>query len=149
MGVVAAPFAQLVRESDYISIHVPLVPETTRLFNYEIFQQMKPTAILINTSRGDIIDSQALLRALDEGLIAGAGLDVFSPEPPPANDPLIIHPKTVATPHAAFNSEESLVELRQTAATQMADALSGRKPDNIVNPQVLTSAQCRWRLAVT
>jgi D-3-phosphoglycerate dehydrogenase len=88
-----------------------------------------------------------LLAALEEGLIAGAGLDVLSEEPPAADDRLVRHPKVVVTPHAAFNSEESLVDLRSSAAKQMADVLLGRRPQNIVNVEVLEKPQLRWRAA--
>jgi len=143
-GAVAVSFPELLKKSDFISIHVPLSVETSRLFDYNAFREMKPSAVIINTSRGDVIDSAGLLAALNEGLIAGAGLDVLSKEPPAPGDGLTGHPKTVITPHAAFNSEESLVELRKTAATQMADVLCGRKPQNIVNADVLKSPALRW-----
>jgi len=144
-GVVRVSFSEIVKESDFISIHVPLSDETAGLFNYQTFQEMKRSAIIVNTSRGGIIDSSALLAALNEELIAGAGLDVLSQEPPAPGDRLIAHPRTVVTPHAAFNSEESLVELRKTAAAQMADVLCGRRPQNIVNPQVLNGPELRLR----
>lgn len=144
-GVERIDFSELINRSDFISIHVPLSAETSRLFGYATFQEMKPTAIIVNTSRGDIIDSDSLLKALDEGLIAGAGLDVLPQEPPAAADPLVLHPRTVITPHAAFNSEESVAELRRTAATQMSDVLSGRRPQNIVNPEVLKLPALRCR----
>jgi D-3-phosphoglycerate dehydrogenase / 2-oxoglutarate reductase len=141
-------FSELIKRSDFISIHVPLSSETSRLFDYEVFRAMKPTAVVVNTSRGDVIDSGALLAALEEGLIAGSGLDVLSEEPPAADDKLTRHPKVVATPHAAFNSEESLQELRKSAAVQMADVLSGRRPQNIVNAEVLAEPKLRWRAAL-
>jgi D-3-phosphoglycerate dehydrogenase len=144
-GARAVLFSELVKQSDFISIHVPLSPQTARLFNYQSFREMKRTAIIVNTSRGDIIDSSGLLAALDEELISGAGLDVLSQEPPAVGDRLIAHPRTVITPHAAFNSEESVRELRTTAASQMADVLSGRQPQNIVNLEVLKSPNIRWR----
>jgi D-3-phosphoglycerate dehydrogenase len=143
-GASAVSFPELLKRSDFISIHVPLSVETARLFDYNAFREMRASAIIINTSRGDIIDSAGLLAALNEGLIAGAGLDVLSQEPPAAGDALIGHPKTVITPHAAFNSEESLVDLRKTAATQMAEVLCGRKPQNIVNADVLKRPALRW-----
>jgi len=130
-------FPELLRRSDYISIHAPLTFETHHLFNLAALQQMKSTAFLINTARGDIVDSKALLQALDDGLIAGAGLDVLPEEPPDTHDPLLLHPKTIVTPHAAFNSVESLQELRSTAAAEMLDALLGNVPQFVVNPEVL------------
>ena len=107
------------------------------------FRKMKPTAFLVNTCRGEIIDGAALLQALDEGLLAGAGLDVFPQEPPPPDSPLLRHPKIIATPHSAFYSEESLQELQETAAMQMADVLRGKLPRWIVNQGVLTQPNLR------
>jgi D-3-phosphoglycerate dehydrogenase len=136
-NVEAVSFSELLHRSDYISLHVPLTPETRHLFNLEVFRQMKPTAFLVNTARGDVVNSRALLAALNDNLIAGAALDVLPKEPPDADDPLLWHPKTIVTPHAAFNSEESLEELRTTAASQMRDILQGKKPEFFVNPPVL------------
>jgi D-3-phosphoglycerate dehydrogenase len=136
-------FRDLLRRSDFVSIHAPLTQGTHHLFDSESLREMKPTAFLINTARGDIVDPQALLKALDEGVIAGAALDVLSKEPPDVGDPLVLHPKTVVTPHAAFNSEEALVELRVIAATPVADVLSGKLPKNVVNPRVLTQSNLR------
>ena len=134
---------ELLKSSDFISLHVPLKPETRHLLGLEAFRQMKPTAFVINTSRGDIIDGDGLLQALDEGLIGGAALDVYPQEPPPPDSRLLRHPKIVATPHTAFYSEESLQELQETAATQMADVLCGRLPNSIVNREVLTRPNLR------
>jgi D-3-phosphoglycerate dehydrogenase len=143
-GVEQVGFIDLVRRSDFVSIHAPLAEDTTHLFDDDVFQQMKPTSILINTSRGKLVNPKALLTALNRDLIAGAGLDVLPAEPPMPGDPLVNHPKVVVTPHAAFNSEESLVELRQTTALQMVDVLTGRCPGNIVNPEVLKRPNLRW-----
>jgi D-3-phosphoglycerate dehydrogenase / 2-oxoglutarate reductase len=144
-GAESVSFSELLERSDFISVHVPLLPETKHLFNHQAFQKMKRTAIIVNTSRGDLIDPSGLLAALDEGLITGAGLDVLSQEPPAPEDRLVTHPRTVITPHAAFNSQESVRELRETTARQMADVLSGRRPQNIVNPEVLKQHNLRWR----
>jgi D-3-phosphoglycerate dehydrogenase len=141
--VEAVSFSELLRRSDYISLHVPLARETRHLFNLEAFRQMKSTAFLVNTARGDVVDSQALLIALNDNLIAGAALDVLPKEPPDTDDPLLRHPKTIVTPHAAFNSEESLEELRTTAASQMRDILLGKKPEFFVNPAVLENRRLR------
>ena len=101
---------------------------------------MKPTAYLINTARGGLIDNAALTVALNEGRLAGAGLDVQDPEPPDLSQPPWNHPRVVVTPHAAFVSEESLANLRSRTARQVAACLSGRRPENVVNPQVLQAA---------
>ncbi len=95
-------FPGLLERSDFISLHVPLTPETRGLFNLAALRQMKPGAFLINTSRGHLIDAEALRAALDQGIIAGAGLDVLPAEPPAPGDPLVGHPRTIITPHAAF-----------------------------------------------
>jgi D-3-phosphoglycerate dehydrogenase len=139
----AVSFSDLLERSDFISIHAPLTPQNRGLFNAEAFKKMKPTALLVNTSRGPIIDEPALLQALTDGRIAGAGLDVLTSEPPPPQDPLLLHPEAIVTPHAAFYSEESVLELQTTAARQMAEVLSGRRPPNIANPQVLKRSNLR------
>ena len=143
LAVQAMSFQQLLRESDYISIHLPLTPDTRHLFNQEAFQKMKRTAFVINTSRGGVIDSQSLLKALNDGWIAGAGLDVLAQEPPAPDDDLVLHPRVVITPHAAFSSEESVKDLEATAAGQMATLLSGRLPPFVVNPDVLGQTNLR------
>jgi D-3-phosphoglycerate dehydrogenase / 2-oxoglutarate reductase len=141
-------FPDLLRESDYISIHLPLTPETRHLFNLKAFQQMKRSAFLVNTARGDIVESQDLLEALNQKLIAGAALDVLSKEPPERDDPLVVHPRTLVTPHVAFNSEESLVELRESAASQVLDVLSGLRPKHVVNREVLKQPNMRAKLNI-
>lgn len=137
---------ELLQASDFVSIHLPLTPDTRRLFNREAFSYFKPGAYLINTSRGDIVDTDALLEALDQGLLAGAALDVLPAEPPAADDPVLHHDRIIVTPHAAFLSTESLLCLRRMAASQMVDALTGRMPANIVNPEVLTQSNLRLRV---
>jgi D-3-phosphoglycerate dehydrogenase / 2-oxoglutarate reductase len=144
-GVPLVPFGELLARSDYVSIHVPLTEGTRGLFNADAFARMKLGAVLINTARGEIVDEPALLAALDAGPIGGAALDVLAQEPPDPANPLIRHPKVIVTPHAAFNSEESLVDLKATAAEQMAAVLTGRVPENIVNPEVLESPSLRAR----
>jgi len=141
--VEAVSFDELLKRSDLISIHAPLTPETRGLFNGEAFAKMKPTSFVVNTSRGPLIDEAALLQALNDGKIAGAGLDVLAKEPPSLQDPVLHHPRAIVTPHAAFYSEESVLELQTTAARQMAEALAGRCPLNIVNPEVLKRPNLR------
>jgi D-3-phosphoglycerate dehydrogenase len=102
------------------------------------FERMRPGALLINTSRGGLIDQQALLQALKSEQLGGAALDVFEPEPPDLREPLFAHPRLMATPHAAFVSEQSLLELRRTAAEQIVSVLRGEIPHNVINPSVLT-----------
>ena len=127
---------ELLRRSDYVSVHTPLVPETRGLFNRDTFAQMKPGAYLVNTARGPIIDEAALAEALDAGQIAGAALDVMTQEPPPPS-PLFGRDNVIITPHTSFYSEESLVELQTKAAQEVVAVLSGKAPRNPVNPEAL------------
>ena len=145
-GVDGVDFATLLKTSDYISIHSPLVPETKHLFNAEAFRQMKRTAYLVNTARGPIVDEAALAQALDAGQIAGAALDVMAQEPPAAGSPLFGRGNVIITPHTSFYSEESLVELQTKAAQEVVAVLKGQAPRNPVNPEVLHSEDRRVRL---
>lgn len=135
----------LLARSDYISIHTPLTDATRGLIGESALRKMKPNAVLINTSRGAIIDETALVRALAEGWIAGAGLDVLVQEPPPADHPLPALPNVIITPHAAFYSEASIAELQQKAAQNVADVLLGKLPTHIVNQEVLAGDNCRFK----
>jgi D-3-phosphoglycerate dehydrogenase len=104
---------------------------------------MKDTAHLINTSRGGLVDTAALLRALDEGRLAGAALDVTDPEPLPPAHPLRTHPAAIVTPHAAFYSDGSVAEVAERAARHVVQVLRGEVPDDLVNPDVLRSPSLR------
>lgn len=130
---------ELIRTSDYISLHCPLTPETKHLFGAEAFQRMKRSAFLVNTARGPVIDEAALAQALDQKLIAGAALDVMEKEPP-GNSPLFGRDNVIVTPHTSFYSEESLVDLQTKAAEEVVRVLSGQAPRNPVNPEVLKTA---------
>ncbi|PYU24420.1 MAG: hydroxyacid dehydrogenase [Acidobacteria bacterium] len=129
-------FGELLKISDYISIHSPLLPETQGLFNADAFRQMKPHAYLINTARGPIVDEAALAHALDAGQLAGAALDVM-PKEPPMDSPLFGRPNVIITPHTSFYSEESLVDLQTKAAEEVVRVLMGEAPKNPVNPEAL------------
>lgn len=136
-GIAWHPLEELLAQSDFVSLHAPLTDETRNLIDPPRLARMKPTAFLINTARGGLIDHQALAAALAGGKIAGAALDVQSPEPPdltvaPYNDPRVI-----VTPHAAFYSVESVNDLRLRAARQVGERLAGRVPPYVVNPAVL------------
>jgi D-3-phosphoglycerate dehydrogenase / 2-oxoglutarate reductase len=139
-GVEKVEFSELVGVSDHISIHAPLVPETDHLFNASIFCKMKPTAYLINTARGPIVDEQALAQALDRGHLAGAALDVLSHEPPSAS-PLFGRENVILTPHMSFYSAESLIDLQRKAAEDVVRVLSGDAPLNPLNPEALQSSR--------
>jgi D-3-phosphoglycerate dehydrogenase len=136
---------ELLQMADVVSLHLPLSIETRHLINRQRLALMKPTTYLVNTSRGGLIDSAALVEALDAGRLAGAGLDVFETEPPLPHDPVVMHPRIIATPHVAFRSAESLVELRTRGARQIADVLDGHIPEFVVNPQVLNGGAMNSR----
>jgi D-3-phosphoglycerate dehydrogenase len=134
--VESVSFDQLLTMSDYVSVHSPLTPETKGLFNADAFRRMKPSAYLVNTARGPIIDEAALAAALDAKQITGAALDVMTQEPP-GSSPLFGRDNVIVTPHTSFYSEESLVELQTKAAEEVVAVLSGKPPRNPVNPEVL------------
>ena len=113
------------------------------MFSYTEFRAMKPTAYLINTARGGIVDTTALTAALRDGEIAGAGLDVLETEPPEQNEELLTLDSAVVTPHAAFISEESILDLEVTAATYVVEVLTGKLPETVVNPSVLEQPNLR------
>lgn len=138
LGVRSVDFDTLLAASDFISIHVPLTPETRHLFDEEAFRKVKRGAFLINTSRGPVVKEQALLAALESGHLAGAALDVFEKEPPPLDSPLLGREDVLLSPHMAFYSEESLQELQVKAAEEVVRVLRGQPPCNPVNPEVLT-----------
>jgi D-3-phosphoglycerate dehydrogenase / 2-oxoglutarate reductase len=142
---IAPSLEELLGAADYVSLHVPATPETTGLIGQRELAQMKSSAYLINTSRGALIDEQALARALGNRDIAGAALDVLSKEPPPAGLPLLEGPNLIVTPHAAFYSDASIHEVQTRAATNVADVLTGEVPEHVVNPAVLESGALRMR----
>ncbi len=137
LGVKLVSLSELLKTSDYISIHAPLTPETDRMFNADAFRQMKRSALLVNTARGPLVDVEALVDALDNKLIAGAALDVLPQEPPPSNFRLLGRDDVILTPHTSFYSEESLVELQTKAAQQVALVLSGKEPRYPINLKAL------------
>jgi len=132
-SVSLVPLEELLAASDYVSLHLPLSVETRHLIGARELAMMKPSAYLINTSRGGLVDHAALAEALAAGRIAGAALDVQDPEPPPLDQAPYSDPRVIVTPHAAFVSLESLEDLRRRATIQVVDCLSGRTPANIVN----------------
>ena len=128
---------ELLARSDVLSIHAPLTPETRHIVGESQLRLMKPTAYLVNTSRGPVVDQKALTRALQEGWIAGAGLDVLEKEPPDPEDPILGLDNVVLTPHYASYTEESYVEVREKAARQVVQGLRGEVPTYLVNREVL------------
>jgi D-3-phosphoglycerate dehydrogenase len=132
-GVRRVELDELLAASDYVSLHLPLVEGTRHLINAATLARMKPTAYLINTARGGLIDNGALAAALETGKLAGAALDVQDPEPPDLNTAPWNDPRVIVTPHAAFVSEESLANLRSRTARQVVVCLSGGRPEHVVN----------------
>jgi D-3-phosphoglycerate dehydrogenase len=133
LGVEPVSFDELLETSDYISVHAPLTDQTRHMIGADAFEKMKPEALLVNTARGPLVDVDALAVALDEGKLAGAGLDVLPDEPPPVDSALFGRENLILTPHAAFYSEESTVDLQAKAAQQVALVLSGEDPIYPVN----------------
>lgn len=136
LGVELVEFNHLLRESDFVSLHVFLGNETRNMMGLEQFKRMKPTAYLINTARGGLVDEQALYTALTQGYIAGAGLDVTEPEPPDFSNPLFKLENVLLTPHCGFYSDESIHEVDRRAEEEVFRVLRGEWPRNLVNPQV-------------
>jgi D-3-phosphoglycerate dehydrogenase / 2-oxoglutarate reductase len=132
LGVDQVDLDELLRVSDYVSIHSPLTPETKGMFNADAFRKMKKGSYVVNTARGPIIDEAALAAAIDSGHLAGAALDVMTNEPP-TGSPVIGKRNVIITPHTSFYSEESLVELQTKAAQEVANVLTGKAPRNPVN----------------
>ncbi|MBX3437563.1 MAG: DUF480 domain-containing protein, partial [Planctomycetaceae bacterium] len=128
---------ELLARSDFVSLHAPLNDVTQRVIDAAALAKMKPTACLINTSRGGLIDHAALWESLQQDRLSGAALDVFDPEPPDLSQPLFQDERVIVTPHAAFVSVESLRELRERTARQIVDVLAARRPEHVVNPEVL------------
>jgi D-3-phosphoglycerate dehydrogenase len=136
-GVEKVELERLFRESDYVTLHCPLLPETHHLVNSRTLGWMKPGAILINTARGSIVDTAALLGALKPGGLSMAGLDVFEEEPLPQDSPLRSHPRVILTDHVAWYSEEAQAQLQRSAAEELVCVCTGGLPRSLANPEVL------------
>ena len=143
-GVRPVGLETLLRESDFISLHTPLTPETHNMISYEEFKKMKPTCYFINTARGKCVDEPALIKALEKGLIAGAGIDVTVEEPIAADNPLIEMPNVILTGHSAFYSTTSDSEIFFKPMTQVVMALKGEWPLYGLNPEVKEMWLKRW-----
>jgi len=136
-GVEPVSLEDLLRRSDIVTIHAPLTPETRGLINTETLALMKPSAVLVNTARGPIIDLPALAEALEEGKLAGAALDVVDPEPLPADAPFYRMPNVILTPHSAYYSERSVDVVRRETLLEALQVLRGKRPRTVANPAVL------------
>ena len=145
-GVEPVGFGELLERSDYLSIHAPHNVETEHAINAAALARMKPTAVVINTARGPIIDETALIGALQNGVIAGAGLDVLEQEPPSNNNPLLTMENVLVTPHIASATTRMRPETRRRVGREVALVLRGRWPMSCVNPTVLPRAALeRWQ----
>jgi D-3-phosphoglycerate dehydrogenase len=129
----------LLAEADYLTIHAPLTAETRHMIDTSALALMKPQAVLVNTSRGPIVDEQALCRALEDGTIAGAGIDVLEHEPPGVDSPLLTLENALVTPHIAWYSEESHVADMVQGMDELVGVLNGHRPRFIVNPEIYGS----------
>lgn len=137
LGIMFRELMAILKESDFITINVPLLKSTHHLINEERLKQMKKTAILINNARGPVIDEKALYKALKEGWIAGAGLDVFEQEPTPANNPLLTLDNIVVAPHISSSSFETRSKMAEMVAENLVSFLEGKTPPNLVNKDVV------------
>jgi len=136
-GVEPATLEELLRRSDIVTLHTPLTPETRGLIDAAALALMKPTAVLVNTARGPIIDLPALAQALQEEKIAGAALDVVDPEPLPADSPFYRMSNVILTPHSAYYSERSVDVVRRETLLEALQVLRGKRPRTVANPAVL------------
>jgi D-3-phosphoglycerate dehydrogenase len=139
---------ELCRRSDFISMHALLNDSTRKMFGEAQFRVMKPTAYFVNTSRGGTVDEAALARALRDGWIAGAGLDVLAQEPPDPANPLLALSNVLLTPHTAGYSEDSMADNRRQSVDQVLGFLEGRWPETVVNPAVKAGARAVTRAFV-
>jgi D-3-phosphoglycerate dehydrogenase len=132
-GAKPVSLKQLVRGADFISLHLPLTAKTRHIINAQTLRQMKTTSCLINTARGELVDQDALQQALMDGQIGGAGLDVMEHEPPEGDHPLRFSERIVITPHCAWYTKRSQMELRQKACAEVIRVLRGAVPKHLVN----------------
>lgn len=137
---------ELLEHADHLSVHTPLMPGTRHLIGREAINALRPGAVLVNTSRGGVVDQEAVLDAVRAGTIAGAGLDVTEGEPIPLNDPLVGEARLLLTAHSAAYSQTADVELARRSVEAVASLLADQRPESIANPKVLTSAVLRQPL---
>lgn len=134
---------QVLAEADFVSLHVPLTPETRHLISDDELAAMKPTASLVNTSRGPVVDPKALYKALKNGIIASAGLDVTEVEPIPVDDPLLTLDNIIITPHIASGSVTTRKKMAMMATENLLAGLRGEQPPNCPNPEAMKVARQR------
>ncbi len=136
LGAQHCPLEELMRASDIVSVHCPLTPDTDGLIRRELILSMKPTAYLINTARGRVVDEEALMDALAQRRIAGAGIDVFTGEPN-VNPQWSTMPNALLAPHVGSNTAQARREMAMAALERMMDVFSGKRPQNLLNPEVV------------
>jgi D-3-phosphoglycerate dehydrogenase len=137
MGVsLVAQMDDIFRQADVVSLHTPLTPETRGFVNETKLHLMKPTAFLLNLSRGEVVDEKALCAALKSGVIAAAAIDVYDPEPPLKDNPLFELENILLSPHSAALTQECVIRMATGAAEGVVELLSGRRPQFVVNPDV-------------
>jgi len=148
-GVTMVDQETLFKESDFVSCHLPLTGGTFHIIGEKDFRSMKPSAYFINTGRGKVVEEKALIQALEEGWIAGAGLDVLEKEPPDRDNPLLAMEQVVLTPHYASSSARGGIERSKKAGRQLVSILSSRWPeDGLVNPAVKSRAASKWGMPI-
>jgi D-3-phosphoglycerate dehydrogenase / 2-oxoglutarate reductase len=143
LGVERVSLDAVAERSDYVSVHTLLNDETRHLIGEAFFRRMKPTAVLINTSRGPVVDESALLQALQDKRLAAAALDVWEEEPVAADHPLLRMDNVIATPHAAYYSSPAVAEVPRRCGEEIARVLTGQRPLNVVNPEVYAPGAAR------
>src|SRR6059036_1147610 len=143
LGVERVSLETLAERADYVSVHTLLNAETRHLIGEAFFTRMKPTAILINTSRGPVVDEQAMARALRDKRLAGAALDVWEEEPVAASNPLLKMDNVIATPHAAYYSSAAVAQIPGRCGEEVARVLTGQRARNVVNPEVYAPGAAR------
>lgn len=146
LGITHTPFDGLLKKSDIITVHVPVTDETREMFNKKTLSLMKKSAVLINTSRGPVVNSEDLVEALKKGKIAGAGLDVYDKEPPSPGSELLRMDGVVLSPHIAWYSEEGGWDIRRMIIQDVRAFSEGKLPRFVVNPEVLRSPKLRFKM---
>ncbi|MFC1574171.1 C-terminal binding protein [Candidatus Latescibacterota bacterium] len=145
LGITPIPFDEVLKKSDIVSIHLPLTDETKGMFDMSRFRLMKETAILINTSRGPVVNMTDLIAALKQGEIAGAGLDVLDSEPPKSDCELLPMKNVVLTPHLSWYTEEAGWDIRHMIMDDIRTVLEGNMPRFVVNPEVIDRPELRMK----
>jgi len=145
LGIEYAEIDALLQKADFVTINVPLLKATYHLMDEEKLRLMKKTAILINNARGPVIDEKALYKALTEGWIAGAGLDVFEQEPTPQNNPLLTLENVVVAPHISSASFETRSRMAEMVAENLTAFFEGKVPPNLVNKEVVGIRKPGWK----